>query len=644
MGKSYFFFRSGTMGEMTLCYGCMENKHAADAICPKCKYAVGASHLPTDIEPGTLLHNRYVVGIRLSANGEGITYIGYDTVISCKVIIREYMPSSLCTRVEGKPTISVNYNNLAQYKAVMAEFTELNKTLAQMRSLKHISPAMDLFSEFNTTYAIFEYFNCMTFIDFLKENAGELPWETVSMMFPTLLTSLSALHTAGVIHRGISPDSLYYLPNGGLKLQNFCVSSVRMANAELESELFKGYAAPEQYLSNEKQGTWTDVYGICATFYRILIGVSPPDAQSRLDNDTLNAPHEINPNVPVNVSRAIMDGMNIDRLQRIKTIDALESRLFDVSHEDLPLGDVANGSASGFSGLDDGTVAFDPSANSVNNGPQIAKPQTAPPVKPPQKDKSYWNQYDEYEIVDEGTEVIKVKKDDNLDRIKLAVVVGVLIIAVGMIIIALVMSALPNGDTDVPLVSTPSASATNPNGNYASQEPLPSVEGDTDMPNLESRDFELQRNYFKNIFVLEAEYEFSETVPKGIIIAQPIPEGEKVRSGQVIKVRVSKGSEYITVPAYSGKNITQYLAILEELGLTADKYELKPLINYNFENGYITSVKTESGSSRIKLSGADKVWVYYVDNPLESTPAPTETTPAEQQTDAPATPAVTAEE
>ena len=87
---------------------------------------------------------------------KGATYIGYDTVITCKVVIREYMPENLCSRVKGKPIISVNYNHLAQYKALMAEFTELNKSLAKMRTLSHIVPALDLFQK---TIQLMQYMN-----------------------------------------------------------------------------------------------------------------------------------------------------------------------------------------------------------------------------------------------------------------------------------------------------------------------------------------------------------------------------------------------------------------------------------------------------------------------------------------------------
>ena len=317
------------MSENKLCMGCMEYK-GTSRVCPKCGYVENTPYLPAYIAPETILHERYLVGQLLSSNGQGATYIAYDTAVSCKVLLNEYMPDGLCVRVKGKPTISVNYNNLAQYKALMAEYTELNKSLAKMRSLSsHLTPTLDLFAENNTTYAVYEYIEGVKLVDYLKENAGELSWSEVSAMFPPLFTTLSLVHNAGVLHRGISPETIYVTDKGELKLTDFCISGVRTINTELKTEIFPGYAAPEQYSAASRQGTWTDVYGICAVLYRILTGSKPDPANIRLEGDNLYTPQELNPNIPKHVSDVIMDGMNILGEDRIPTITELVTRLFD---------------------------------------------------------------------------------------------------------------------------------------------------------------------------------------------------------------------------------------------------------------------------------------------------------------------------
>ena len=61
------------MGERKLCYGCMERTEFSGGVCPNCGYYDNAPSDPSFIIPGTKLNNRYIVGVTLSVNGEGIT-------------------------------------------------------------------------------------------------------------------------------------------------------------------------------------------------------------------------------------------------------------------------------------------------------------------------------------------------------------------------------------------------------------------------------------------------------------------------------------------------------------------------------------------------------------------------------------------
>ena len=316
------------MSDLKLCYGCMEPLNG-ERVCPHCGYEQDTTSLANYLKPGTVLHDRFLIGKTLEFNGEGVTYLGYDTAVGCKILIREYLPEQLCSRVPNSTEVNVSYAHLAQYKALMAEYTELNKALARLRNLSHLNPALDLFSENNTTYAVYEYLEGQSLLDYLKENAGELSWNTVRRIFPPLFTTLSLLHNAGVLHRGLSPETIFVTDKGELKLRGFCISAVRTNDTELDAELFDGYAAPEQYFADRQQGTWTDVYGICAVLYRILTGCRATDAISRQDYDNLVPPIDLNPHMPENVSKGIMQGLALDGNERVRTVTDLVTLLFE---------------------------------------------------------------------------------------------------------------------------------------------------------------------------------------------------------------------------------------------------------------------------------------------------------------------------
>ena len=70
-------------------------------VCPDCGYDNDSTYNNMYLAPGTVIHDRYLVGVLMSFNGEGATYIAYDTAIECKVLLREYMPINLCSRAEN---------------------------------------------------------------------------------------------------------------------------------------------------------------------------------------------------------------------------------------------------------------------------------------------------------------------------------------------------------------------------------------------------------------------------------------------------------------------------------------------------------------------------------------------------------------
>ena len=611
------------MVEKKLCMGCMENKGSA-RVCPNCGYVENTPSLPSYIIPGTVIHERYLVGKLLNANGQGATYIAYDTAVSCKVLLNEYMPEGLCVRVKGKPTISVNYNNLAQYKALMAEYTELNKSLAKMRSLSsHLSPTLDLFSENNTTYAVYEYIDGVRLVDYLKENAGELSWSEVSAMFPPLFTTLSLVHNAGVIHRGISPDTIYVTDKGELKLTDFCISAVRTANTELKNEIFSGYAAPEQYSAASRQGTWTDVYGICAVLYRILTGSKPDAANIRMERDNLYTPQELNPNIPKHVSDVIMRGMHIVGDERIQTITELVTALFD--QPAVGIGQTQ-------------TITISQNGIYENQGYQPYDESNG------YYDDEYDDYDDEYDDYDDETEVEGSDEDNStLDKIKIPVIIGVLLVAIILVIIVILMKLFTADDTNR-LRETYSSNDSSVSDNIVDiteeeTEETEKAKAENKMPDLIGQKYEDIKSKIEEKYKIKisADFEYNAEYQDGLIFWQETDKGKKIKEGQTIKIKVSKGAEKVEVPDFDGMKFDEYIELLDELKI---EYTEVSEINEDFENDYVTKVSPKPGKE-INLTEGETLTVYYAKNPEKTeapTDAPTEAPAPEPETEAPTEP------
>ncbi|MBP5581580.1 MAG: protein kinase, partial [Ruminococcus sp.] len=530
------------MGESKFCNRCMEQYDDSMHVCPSCGYVETDEHNPMYVPPGTILHSKYLCGVLLEYNGEGATYIGADTTTGKKVLIREYMPINLCTRVKNKATISVNYNNLAKYKAFMAEYTELNKSLARLRSNSNIPPVLDMFAENNTTYTIFENIEGVKILDYLKENAGELSWDQVSKIFPPLFTTIGILHNAGIIHRAISPDTVYITDKGELKLFGFCVSAVRTANAGLEYELFKGYAAPEQYSasSSSRQGSWTDVYGVSALLYRALTGCMPVDSMSRQNHDDLHEPHMLDSRIPRHVSRVIMEGLNLNGRDRIQTITELVTKLFEQPAEDEEPLDNTSTVLLG-SGIENAA------ASALHEAPQqpvyhqenpqnVIHERSAPVYKKPRRDDSY-----------------SYEKVNTVDRIKVPIIVALLFLAIMMILGVIFYKLIVPPEEETTVSSSRRSSSVSEN--VASSSKDTTKEKNVQVPNLINQFYSLTKDKYKEDFALAADYEYNNDYDNDVIFWQSVEAGEKIAQGDVIKIKVSKGKETATIPSYDGLTV-----------------------------------------------------------------------------------------
>ncbi len=590
------------MGERRLCYGCMEMKSDYYKVCPNCGYADNTPYDPDYIAPGTVLVDRYAVGIKIGHNSEGATYIGYNQSLSSKVLIREYMPQGLCRRVQGRATISVNPEHVVQYKALMEEFKELNRNLAHMRTISHINPTLDLFDANNTAYAVYEYLEGIKLVDYLNENAGELTWKQVSELFPPFFTSLSLIHNQNIVHRAISPETIYVTERGELRLLAFSIPAVRTADTELPCEMFHGYAAPEQYFPNMRQGTWTDVYGISAVLYRILTGCKPTDAPSRMKVDNLCPPHETNPNVPEHVSRVIMRGLSLSYENRIRTITELVTQLFEQeATESIPV------------------VQALPTSSRQPQPPRQTQPQkqpqkqSAPKQQKSKKPAPETARYDKDDYISDNHENV-------IDRIKVPMIIAVLLICVLLVIVIITKNLIDMG-TDAPTDPTESITMyyAETTDNIVTEaetevETIPENVADSQMPNLIAKNFDQVKQQFESDgwMHFEPTYEYSDRYKSGLIISQGIAAGEMFKSGAVIPVTVSKGPSSIQLPEFEGKSLAVYESELESIGLT--NYNTSSVVNYDYENGYVTGLSRAVGEM-FDLTGEKTLMIYYADNP-----------------------------
>ena len=531
--------------------------------CPVCGFSEGSPTLSSYLPPRTLLADRYLVGKLLRYNGESADYVGYDTAFHTKIILKEYMPDALCTRQRDSTVIRINPDHLVQYKAYMQEFIELHRSLSKMRTLMHIHAPYEAFAANNTAYVVFDFMEGVTLRQYLLNSGDELTWEQGKKLFPPLFTTLSLVHNAGILHRGISPDTIFMTQKGELKLAGFGIAPIRTANSELTAELFAGFAAPEQYSPSSWHGTWTDVYGVAALLYRALTGETPPEAISRIGSDTLLEPTLINHDLPVNVSKALMAGLKLSTENRIQNITDFVTRLFE--HPGLEEED------------------YDSSVADISSH--------AAPHR-------------------------NLRKKSLLPS--LAVFTAALVV-IGLTCVAVLM-ALTRNDPDSS--STPGTGMSS----LGSQELIvttalpataltapPAAQKTYQMPDLRNANFDVINASNSYSFRLTPNWDYNEDYPYGAIYDQSILPKEQYTEGEEVTVRVSKGPTKVAIPAFQGLREEEYIALLTDKNIGI-KYKVEYMESIEVDDGYVFDLSYAVGML-FDRTGEDTLTIYVAKNP-----------------------------
>ncbi|MGI6270653.1 MAG: PASTA domain-containing protein [Candidatus Howiella sp.] len=308
-----------------LCMGCM-NDNGGEQVCPICGYDKDSPQNASFLSTRTWLKERYCVGKVLDSNGEGVSYIGWDNESDTVIKVREYCPTGLCERrTDG--SVAVTEGSEYTYNEGLLGFMEMARTLSGLKDVPALMNIYDIFEANGTAYYVVQTVAGITLREFLLRNGGVLKWEQARPLFMPLISSLASIHAAGIIHRGISPDTLSVGRDGIIRITDFCIPEARTARSDMTAQLFPGFAAIEQYGFDGQQGQWTDVYGIAATLFRTLVGTPPPEATERVTDDHMTIPGKIAQELPQYVLTALANALQILPEDRTQTVDSFKADL-----------------------------------------------------------------------------------------------------------------------------------------------------------------------------------------------------------------------------------------------------------------------------------------------------------------------------
>lgn len=310
---------------MGRCFHCMREYGEEYEICPYCgkEKEIKPKELYF-LTPGTLIADRYEIGVSIGSGGFGITYKAWDMTLSKVVAVKEYYPAGMVNRVPGEKKLII-YSGSRQKECEngKARFLEEARNMAKFNTHPNIINVYDFFEENNTAYIIMEFLDGVNYKEYIKEEGGRVAPEKALEVTQAVLTALMEVHKSGILHRDISPDNIFMCSDGRIKLIDFGAARFSAKDEDkTRSVILKpGFAPPEQYQTKSRQGPWTDIYAVGATLYRAVTGNQPEESVNRAEEDLLAEPEKFCPELSHNLNNAILRSMALQYELRFQSAE-----------------------------------------------------------------------------------------------------------------------------------------------------------------------------------------------------------------------------------------------------------------------------------------------------------------------------------
>ena len=361
---------------MSLCPGCFEP--AGGEPCPHCGYRQDARQSSLLLPRGALLRQEYLIGNILgSPGGFGITYLGYHRKLDRKVAVKEFLPRSIAGRgLDGR---SVEAADAAVFSAGLEQFLREARLLAKF-SHANIVRIIDFFEENATAYLVMEYYSGVTLVEHIDRSGGRLSEQAALALLLPVFDGLREVHGHGILHRDIKPQNIYITDEGRPILLDFGAArqTVEALSQGFSLLVTPGFAPVEQYDRQGRQGPWTDVYGCAATLYYMLTGFAPPDALSRMSNDSFHPEYELQQHSP-GLLQALVKGLAVLPEDRLPSIAALQACLTGETVVLAPASAAA--AAAGMEALTRPLPPAGPPTALVGGGETAELPDEPPPLR-----------------------------------------------------------------------------------------------------------------------------------------------------------------------------------------------------------------------------------------------------------------------
>ncbi|HUR14137.1 MAG TPA: Stk1 family PASTA domain-containing Ser/Thr kinase [Mycobacteriales bacterium] len=216
---------------------------------------------------GRLLDDRYRLDRVLARGGMATVYVATDT------------------RLDREVAVKVMHRALADDPDFVARFAREARAAARVQS-----PEVVLVHDQGTdretglAYLVMEHVRGVNLRQLLQERGALPPARAVAVIEP-VLRALAAAHAAGLVHRDIKPENVLLADDGRVKVADFGLArAIETSNLTQTTGLLIGtvaYLAPEQVETGTADAR-SDVYATGVLLWELLVGSPPYEGEKPL--------------------------------------------------------------------------------------------------------------------------------------------------------------------------------------------------------------------------------------------------------------------------------------------------------------------------------------------------------------------------
>jgi eukaryotic-like serine/threonine-protein kinase len=131
------------------------------------------------------------------------------------------------------------------------------------------------------------------------------------------LAGLGAAHRQNIVHRDVKPGNWLLLQNGHAAISDFGIAEDTFRQLRVADAIYLPHMAPELLAGDSSPAS--DVWAVGCSLYRLLTGEYPFEDMDEALAGRYEAPHRLNRQVPMSLTRVIEKSLALDPQDRYTT-------------------------------------------------------------------------------------------------------------------------------------------------------------------------------------------------------------------------------------------------------------------------------------------------------------------------------------